>query len=464
MSKPTAVRVAATSARIIAGLAVSTAVVAGSILAVPMAWPTITKEPASAAVTPISGDIFLTCAGPLRALGRDPLNAALVSTAALPEITVGAADGVRVEEHSLRMPELTDTSEQTMYIGRSETREAVEIAAAESVSVLQPDIAGFAASACRAPSMESWLVGGAASTGTSDIVLIANPSDVTATASFTVYGSTGPARSGDIILAPRTQVSVPLAAGAAGESTPIVRVTATGAPLRAMLQSSLIRVLDPSGIDLQDGTGQPQRSQMLAGVQVLTEATDEASMTIVRLMAPSKDTTVRLIARDADGARQVGEEITLSLRAGEPVEVDLPGLPVGVYSVEVDADEPVVAAVWQSTGTGPGTDFAWMTPAPVITESTTFAVPTGPAPMLHLRNTTDVDTVVTLTDFANGDEREIVVGADGAALVTVDGNAAYGLATTGPVYAAVTMGAVDAIAGWPVWPSVATSSAVTVYP
>ena len=464
MSKPNAVRVAATSARIIAGLAVSTAVVAGAIVSVPLTWPTVTHTPAKVEVTPISGDIFLTCAGPLRALGRDPLNAALITADARPEITVGAADGVRVEEHQLRMPELADASEQTMYIGRSDAREAVEIAAAESVSVMGPDLAGFAASACRAPSMESWIVGGAASTGTSDIVLIANPSDVTATASFTVYGSTGPTRTSDIVLAPRTQVSVPLAAGAAGESTPIVRVTATGAPLRTMLQSSLIRVLDPSGIDLQDGTGQPQRSQVLAGVQVLVEATDEASMTIGRLMAPSNDTNVRLTTRTADGARVVGDEISIDLRAGEPVEVDLPGLPVGVYSVEIDADEPVVAAAWQSTGVGAGVDYAWMTPAPTIAEPTTFAVPRGPAATLHLRNNTDADTVVTLTDFANGDEREVVVGAQGAALIQVDSDAAYGLSTTGPVHAAITMATPGAIAGWPVWPSAASSSAVTVYP
>lgn len=464
MSRPTAVRVAATSARIIVGLAVSTAVVAGAIVAVPMAWPTVEKAPASADVTPISGDIFLTCAGPLRALGRDPLNAALISAAAFPATTVGAADGVRVEEHELRMPELTDSAGQTMYVGRSDAREAVEIAAAESVSVLESDLSGFAASACRAPSMESWLVGGAASTGTSDMVLIANPGDVTATASFTVYGSAGATRTRDIVLAPRTQVSVPLAAGAAGESTPIVRVTAKGAPLRTMLQSSLIRVLDPSGVDLQDGTGQPQRSQMLAGVQVLAKATDEASTTIVRLMAPSEDTTVRLTARDAEGARAVGDEITLSVRAGEPVEVDLPGLPVGVYSVEVEAEAPVVAAVWQSTGVGAGNDFAWMTPAPAITEPTTFAVPSGPSPTLHLRNRTDSDVVVTLTDFADGDTREIVVSARGSALVDVADDAAYGLSATGDVHAAIAMASTGAVAGWPVWPSTAASTAVTVYP
>lgn len=464
MTKPTAVRVAATSARVIAGIAVSAACVAGVIVAVPMAWPTVSQTPAQAEVTPISGDIFLTCAGPLRALGRDPMNAALVSAAAFPDVTVGAADGVRVEEHELRMPELADAGEQTMYVGRSDAREAVEIAAAESVSVMQPDLAGFAASACRAPSMESWIVGGAASTGTSDIVLIANPSDVTATASFTVYGASGPKRTSDIVLAPRTQVSVPLAAGAAGESTPIVRVTATGAPLRTMLQSSLIRVLDPSGVDLQDGTGQPQRAQVLAGVRVLEEATDAASMTIVRLMAPSNDTTVRLTARDAESARVVGDEISVDLRAGEPVEVDLPGLAVGTYSVEIDAEEPVVAAVWQSTGAGAGADFAWMTPAPTITEPTTFAVPRGPEARLHLRNTTEADAVVILTDLANGDQREIPVAADGSALVEVDADTSYGFSTTAPVHAAITMATSGAIAGWPVWPSAASSSAVTVYP
>ncbi|WP_426806218.1 DUF5719 family protein, partial [Stenotrophomonas sp. SrG] len=63
------------------------------------------------------------------------------------------------------------------------------------------------------------------------------------------------------------------------------------------------------------------------------------------------------------------------LVGGRPVEIDLGGLPVGSYTVEVEADAPVVSAVWQTTGFEEGDDFAWYTPSPLVAVPSLFAVP-----------------------------------------------------------------------------------------
>src|SRR3546814_6297364 len=65
-------------------------------------------------------------------------------------------------------------------------------AAAGSSSVEAADLRGFAASACRPPLLESWLVGGATTTGSGDLVVLSNPGTVAATVQITVYGASGP--------------------------------------------------------------------------------------------------------------------------------------------------------------------------------------------------------------------------------------------------------------------------------
>ena len=76
--------------------------------------------------------------------------------------------------------------------------------------------------------------------------------------------------------------------------------------------------------------------------------------------------------------------------------MELSGLAVGQYTVEVSAQAPVLAAVWQTTGFGEGSDFAWYTAAPPVSAPSLFAAPPGPAPVLALANSTD-EAITELT-------------------------------------------------------------------
>ena len=100
--------------------------------------------------------------------------------------------------------------------------------------------------------MESWIVGGATTTGSADILLIANPGDVPATVELTVFDTDGPGvpPGGELVVAPQTQRAVPIAGLALGEASPVIRVSATGAPVTAALQASITRTLLPGGVDL----------------------------------------------------------------------------------------------------------------------------------------------------------------------------------------------------------------------
>src|SRR5690606_37560660 len=97
-----------------------------------------------------------------------------------------------------------------------------------------------------------------------------------------------------------------------------------------VLQSSLIRTLDPSGIDLQDSASSPQTDLAFAGVQVVT-ASDDSPLTVLRLMATGEATEARITVR-TDGAD--AQQVSVPLEEATPTEVSLEGLDPGVYSVE----------------------------------------------------------------------------------------------------------------------------------
>lgn len=462
MTQNRAIRVVATGARLLVGAIVAGGCVVGVTAAVALPWPGVVNEPAQVSVTPTAGDSTLVCTGDFRAIGRDTQNAGQMSSAgdfALTRDSVGASESSELSASDLLTADFSGPANgPSKIVGSPEQGSAALIAAAESISLAAEDLSGLAGSACREPSTESWLVGGTVETGTSDLIILSNPGDVTATATITVFGSE---QSSTTTLVPAgTQLAVPLASVAAGLQQPVVRVTAAGAPLRAVLQSSLIRTLDPSGIDLQDTAGAPRTDLTFAGVQVLVKNPDYP-VALLRLMATDQGGQADITVRSDD---EVVRQLSVPLDAGIPAEVNLDGLDTGVYTVEVTADAPLVGAVRQVTGIGAGADFAWMTPAPELSSEVLIAVPNGPRPRIHLVNSGDAAVSATLTPTAGGAAEEIAIPAGGTAAVDVSEGSTYSLTMDAPVHAAITMAGTNAIAGWPIWSGAAAADAVTVYP
>ncbi|WP_194422107.1 DUF5719 family protein [Microbacterium abyssi] len=456
MTQKRAIRVVATGARLLVGVAVAVGCVVGVTAAVAVPWPEIAGEPAQVAVTPTPGDTTLVCTGDFRAVGRNAEDAAQQVSAGTPEFTIDSS-GPR-EESELVASDLPDVSGPRRLVGSAERGGAALIAAAESISIEETDLSGLAAAPCREARTESWLVGGTVETGTNDLIILSNPGDVTATATLVVYGIEQTATT--TLVPAGTQLSVPLASIAAGAQEPVVRITAAGAPVRAVLQSSLIRTLDPSGIDLQDSAPAPQSELSFAGIQVATKSED-AGLTVLRLMATDQATRARITVRSGDAEVQ---QLNVPLEESTPTEMSLDGLDAGVYSIEIDADAPLVGAVRQTTRIGPGSDFAWTTAAEGIRGEILVAVPEGPRPRIHLVNTQDADATVTLAPAGGGDGEEIFVPAHGDALADVSADTAYSLSTDQQVQAALTLSGTDELAGWALSPGAAAQAPIIVYP
>lgn len=460
MTGTRAFRVAATGARLVTGAVVAAACVVGVATAIHAPWPTVRHDPAQVDVTPLPGDSVLVCNGDLRALGRDAAAPLEMRPAGTPTLATGGTSGPPAAEQ-LAAPALGQAAGPQVLTGAVEERSAPLIAGAESIAVSADDLAGYAGLPCGIPRLDSWLVGGSVATGAQDIVTLTNAAEVPATVTLTIYGA---ARSTTTTVVPaRTQIGLPLSAVAAGEEAPVVKVSAVGAPVRAVLQSSLVRVLDPAGIDLQDAVAGAQQSLVFTGVQAFAAAGDDAEMTVLRLLAPGAGTTATVRVR-GEGSAAIVDEFTVPLDADVPAQVSLSGLEPGRHTVEVDAEAPVVAAIREQDGFGLDSDFAWVTPAPEIQDEVVFAVPSGPAPRLQIANTSDQDAAVTLEPLDGGEPQDVRIAAGETRGIEIEPRATYRMRTTAGVHAAVTLTAAGSLAVLPVQASPGVERSITVYP
>lgn len=451
-----------TGARVVAGAVVAAGCVLAVVLGASAPLPGIRNTPAVSTVSPVPGDTVIVCNGSFRALGRDSVRAEAMVSAAGPTLTVDRTQA-EPEVAELAMPDVTGGAGAQSLTGVVVDRVAPLLSASESMTVDADDMRGFAAAPCREPATTSWLVGGDVSTGASDVIVLSNPGDVPATVQIDVYGE---ARAASTAVVPAgTQLGVPLASVAAGEPRPVVQVTSDGVPIRASLQSSLIRTLDPVGIDLQDGVTGPQDRLTLLGVQASHAPGDDATAVVLRVLSPEADAQAVVGVRPVGGAASDVEEFPVALTADVPAEVALSGLEPGVYDVEVTGTAPIVAAVRQTVRAGTQADFAWMTAAPEIVAETAFTVPRGPSATLLLKNNGAADVSVGLA--GGGEDQQVLVPAGSSVSVPVRAGSSWRLSPSGPVRAAVTMVGDDAdakVAGWPLTPSAVNQQPIDVRP
>jgi hypothetical protein len=460
MSRPTVLHWLSTSTRVVVGAATAVAVVAAVGAGIALTWPSISAEPVSLTARPPAAERVLACDGPLLALGRTVEEAAGLSVAAAPSLIVGPA-GADADSTTLTGP--TDTA-PTVVTAAPVGGVVAAVGAAESAAVESDDLRGYAASACRPPLAESWLVGGATTTGSGDLLLLGNPGAVPATVQVTVYGASGPEVSPggtQRVIPPGRQVAVPLAGLLPSEQSPVVRVSSTGAPVTAALQSSIIRGLTPGGVDVVSPAAAPASRLVIPGVGVVGSDDGQGTRSLVRLLSPTADAEATVTLRDASG-RVAGEPARVPLTAGVPSELELSGLAAGTYTALVEADVPVVAGAWSATGLGVGADFAWYAAAPAIAESATFAVAAGPGAALVLAGAgSDVDVTVTAPD---GSTQEVSAIADGATSVALTTPGVYSLSAVAPVSASVAYTAAGAVAAYPVWGPDAAAPPIVVLP
>lgn len=454
--------------RLGAGIAVAALFAAAIPAAAFVPWPSFTREPVSITALPEPTAALLSCTGPILAVGRDATAAGQLTDAAPQEIDAATGEGQSdATVGRLAATDVSGGAGPDALRAEPSGGQRTDLAAAGSATASDADLAGFAASSCAPPLMESWLVGGSGATGAADLVLIANPSGVAAEVSLTVYGADGPVQPAaalGIIVPPRTQRVLPLASLALGEESPVVRINATGAPVQAALQTSLTRTLLPGGVDQVGTTAAPSETQVIPSFTVAVapgEAGASEPASVLRVLAPSDDASATVEITPVDGGAPVREEVELP--AGVPSELELGSLAPGAYRVSVSASGPVVTAMWATTGFGEGADFAWHTAPSPLSVPSLVAVASGPSPVLSISNEGADEANVELEGPSGG--VQLVVPAGGVVRTPVDDAAVYSIdARGGRVRANVTYSGPSALAGYDVLPADAAAEPVVVYP
>ncbi len=460
-------RALTTGTRVLIGAALAVVIVVVVVAAVGFPVPGLAREALRIVDTPTPSETVAVCPGPLLATGRTFGAAGSLSVASPASLVSGFPEGTPREEVLS-----ASVGEGPRVLRLDPTGDVpAAIAAAQSASVADDDLSGFAAAACTSPQFESWLVGGATTTGSADLVVLSNPGDVAATVQLTVYTSTGaltPPGGRDVVVAAGSQVVLPLAGLALGELAPVIRVQAEGSAVVAHLQTSRTQTLQPVGIDMIGPTTAPAERQRIVGLVTPAPGEGAASNVAtasVRLLAPSQAVAARITVFAVGSSLPVGEPVDVPLTAGIPLEVDLPGLSAGTYTVDVSASSPIVAAGWSSTAADGLRDNAWIAASPALDEPSYVAVaPAASGAASSFRVVADnAPARVVLTPLDGGSPVEIALDPGGSQSVAVP-SGVWRVEASGTIFASIGYAGPAALAGYPVSASAEASAAVVIVP
>ncbi|MGD8195571.1 DUF5719 family protein [Herbiconiux sp. P18] len=472
-------RAVATGARIATGVVVAALAASAVGAAFVLPLPSVTAAPASVTVEPAPAEQVRSCAGPLARLsdatGQD---ATAISGVGSPQVASAVSNpDVALVVNPLQSPDdrtfTESTAPQRVALPADAASGDVLFAAAQSQSVSDGDLVGFAAAACGEATSDSWLVAGATTVGRTSFVVLGNPGDVAAVVDLAVYGDQGAidAPGANDIDVPARSTRILSLAGLAPElAAPVVHVTAEVGAVTAALQQSVVRGLAPGGVELAGSTAGPATEQVIAGIQVSGTSsiaeqlgTPDTSdlQSVLRMLVPGADpasVTIR-VAEERTGGTST--EYQVGLTPGVATEFPLQDIPDGTYSVTISSDQPVVAGARTTSIVNGATDFAWYQPVETLDSPFFVAVPAGPGARLHLVNESDADAEVVLT-AADGTANTVTF-VPGARSVAVNPGS-YTVTSSSPVGAVVTYAGAGALSSFAVARPGAEASPITVYP
>jgi hypothetical protein len=463
------------------GIAVALATVAAA------GWlplPTLSAEPLVTSVVPVPANQQRVCAGPILRLGSDTgEEATKVSSIGRPDVISAAGNG-RVSESPLASTDSTTgvTPHRLVLPAEAILPGTVPLlSGSQTQSVAQGDLTGFAAAECREASGDAWFVGGATTTGRTTLLTMSNPGSVIATVTVTIYTEEGritAAGTDGIVVPPGGQRILSLAGFAPGAASPVVRVQSTGSQIVANLQQSVVRTLNPGGIDIIGATTAPSKLSVIPGLVLSTmekietqsnQADFEDLAPALRFLVPGTDQAnvqISIVPESGAGKAVVNK---MTLEASKVTELSLGSFDEGSYTVTIRSDVPIVAAARTSRfGDAAGssdTDFAWFAAAQIVKKEALVAVADGPSPMLHLANLGTADASVSLEkrggSAATG--APVTIPAGGAVAVPVQGRSAYALDGFGSLAMSVSYGADGALASYTVSPTGPAAQPIDVY-
>ncbi|MCS0499451.1 DUF5719 family protein [Protaetiibacter mangrovi] len=484
------------SLRVVRGL-VGTAAAVVVVLAVGLVpLPSIGVEPLGTTVDPEPADLLSVCAGAALRLGDDTgANASQPYAIGVPTITDTASGTVEQTPLSLSDAGSGGTDQAPTALRVAAAADAV-LAGAQAESLDgKGDLRGLAASGCAEATSSAWLVGGSTTVGRTTLLLLANPTEVAAEVSVEMWGESGrvtaPGMSGITVPAGGQRV-LPLSGFAPDLTSPVVHVEARGGQVVAALQTSVIRVLDPGGIDLVSAGAAPARDVVIPAVRIFDEHGVASSLgledhedlqAVVRVGNPGETTASVEVSVTPTVEGGSATSFQLEVGAGQVLETPLAAalelgadpFQDGSYTVALSSDEPVVAGVRTSTIPDPTTDadgavqpgpadLAWAASATTLRGSVAVAIADGPDPVLVVAAVDGVARTLTLTPMDGGADVVVEVPAVGSTAVAVDAGTGYLMADADGLAVAVGFAGRGELASYPVTAPRQADSPIVIRP
>lgn len=467
----------------VVGIGVAAVTIGASAL---LPLPTVRSEPVGVVVSPVPTAQQLVCAGAVLRLSDDTGQGATIpSPVGSGPVVDYDASGGELDAVPLGQSDAGTggTRDAPLLVssppGDPDTRVLISGAQFEEPDV--GDYAGLTASGCAPATAESWFPSGSTAVGRTTLLTLSNPTEVPATVDIEIFDDAGPVEApgtSGVIVPPNGQRVLSVAGFAPDLASPVIHVTSTGGQVVANLQQSIVRGLDPGGLDIVAPSAAPATEITIPGLvianlaavqQLLSRGSDYADVApVLRLFAPGEGTVQASFAVFAEDGAAVGTALAFDFEAGKVTDVPLDGfeapLAEGSYTVRVTTSAPAVAAARAATAAPPteegvpANDFAWFASAPMLTGQAQVTIADGPAPLLHLHNPGASAASVTV-----GDET-VQIPAGASVVLEVEGGATLQLGGFEQLAAAVTFDDAAGLAGYPALPPGAVSTPVTVYP
>jgi hypothetical protein len=470
--------IAQTSVRIGVGV-VALALGAGVVFsATALPIPKFQETPAGRVITPVALDQQRVCPGSLLRLAGDSGASATTVTAVGRATTVsGSGDGDTTQQSVLAGADGAASSPLLITAPAAGTKIPL-VGGAESQQAAESDLGGFAAAPCAEPTSSTWLVGGSTTTGRTTLIDLINPTDVNSTVDLSLAGENGPVEGPGlegIVVGPRSQKVIPLSGFATDLSSPVVHVSSRGGQITATLQTSVVRTLEPGGVDIVSAAAAPSRLVTVPGIIVRDGAALQAKVgsagyddlkTILRTFVPGKDNaqlSVQMSTSDGKGAT-----FSTTAQAGQVTDLPLDGLAEGIYTATIQSNVPVVAGARSSSVAKEGPiDLAWTGGAPALTGTTMFSTAKGVGVALDLANPTSKAVVARLSSTSASGKttaQEVTVPAGSSVVTGLDNGATLTLTKADGLRGAVNYAASGRIASYALFSPTAASTPVKVYP
>ena len=279
-------------------------------------------------------------------------------------------------------------------------------------SASEGDLRGVSAAVCQTPALEHSFVLSGTPTGTTQQLVVDNPSAKATTVAITAWGTSqdGPivfSTGSTLTVGANNETVLDLSAAASGQDALFVKVTSRQTPISAVVRTVSMDGLTAKGSDWQVPLA-TQGKQLV--FPTLAEG-DKAALIVYAKDAGSVETQWLgkndAVSTEASSHDYAGGKVTV---------IDLSSAPKGTQALSIRAEESVAAAVRVvRAGENGQEDFALINAASPASSSA-IAIPDGLQSRLALVNTAQADTKATIVAYDSEGrllaQRDVELGTD----------------------------------------------------